>query len=105
MKIFLTHIFPIIAITYVIVYSSLLRPLRDRLPQPGSTDGNPFLIFISNLVDCSICTAFWVGIFVSLINAIPVNWNETLRTISCIFQWGCAGISIFFVLEIFKREE
>jgi len=53
-------IFPIIAIDYVIVYSEIFKPIRDRFEKKK----------LGYLLTCFICMSFWVGFLIGLCNVI-----------------------------------
>lgn len=79
---------PIVAITYVVVYSHLFAPARRYL---GANDGQ-----VGYMVNCPVCTGFWAGAVVGLFN-IPREWPPWVQLpVLC----GCAGVTITFLIEI-----
>lgn len=86
-------VLPVIAIVYVIGYSALFAPLRDWSSLPK---------FFVVLLDCPMCIAFWVGLFVGFMNWLPLQWPAYVQTP---ILGALAGIGIQYLLEVFARSE
>lgn len=83
---------PIVAIVYVIGYSLLFDPIRKWKKWPA---------LVSAFLDCPMCIGFWAGIFVGLVNWLPVGWPEW--TVYVVLG-GCLGVSLEYVLELMWRK-
>jgi len=86
-------VLPVVGIVYVIGYSALLAPLREweKLPH-----------ILTVLLDCPMCLAFWVGLFVGAMNWLPVRWPMWLQ-----YPAVCAvdAIGIQYLLELAARRK
>lgn len=61
-------------ITYIIVYGSILDPIRSWIANRNN--------YVGELLSCTLCTGFWVGLILS-----------TLSTISAPYAAGIAAIA------------
>jgi len=91
-ELFFVYLSPIIAITYVITRSELVRPLRERIGKHRKK--------LAYLISCSICCSMWVGMVVGtpVLGLLP-GWIRSM--VLC----GCAGLSTFYIFEHFKKKE
>ncbi len=83
--------FPIVSIVYVIVYSELFKPLRDK-----SGNGK-----FGYLMSCPICMGAWVGILVGITNIFPIYPQWLQFPVLGL----CAGIAINFIIQLFIQQE
>lgn len=83
---------PIIGLTYVLCYSTLFAPLRNSSRTP---------MFLRLLLDCPMCTGFWVGGLVGLFNWIPVAWP---RWVQLPVSGALAAVGVQYLIEVFGRE-
>lgn len=83
---------PIIAIVYFFGYSALFEPIRKwkRLPA-----------ILATMLDCPMCLGFWAGVFVGLMNTLPVAWPAWIQKLAL---GGCLGIALEYVLELIWRK-
>jgi len=88
------YIIPIVAITYLIVYSKIFEPVRNLLSR---------IMFFKLLFDCPICVATWVGIGIGVLNVYEGYPDYIEKP----FIGACSGICVFFFIELFltKQEE
>jgi hypothetical protein len=84
-------VFPIVAIVYVLGYSSLFAPVRKwrRLPA-----------ILSALLDCPMCIGFWAGIGVGALQVLPIEWPVWAAPIGI---GGCTGIACQYILELARK--
>jgi surface polysaccharide O-acyltransferase-like enzyme len=62
--------------TTILVYGSIFNGLRDSIHNWGNNEYAPFNYlgkFISQLIQCMLCTSVWVGFFLSLVMFSPVT--------------------------------
>ena len=62
--------------TTILVYGSIFNGLRDSIHNWGNNEYAPFNYlgkFISQLIQCMLCTSTWVGFFLSLAMFSPVT--------------------------------
>lgn len=63
--------------TTIMVYGSIFNGLRNGIHKLGSDDGfvliRPIFKFISELIQCMLCTSTWVGFFLSLVFFSPIH--------------------------------
>jgi len=82
--------FPIVSIVYVIVYSEIFKPLREKLSGK-----------LGYLFQCPICMGAWVGILVGVANIFSIypKWLQYPAL------GLCAGIAINFLLQLANQSE
>jgi len=68
-------------LTIIIVTSSILEPIRDFVSSKSS--------YIGKLINCTMCSGFWVGLVASLFSDINLLWGAS---ISSLFSWGISNI-------------
>jgi hypothetical protein len=68
-------------LTIIIVTSSILEPIRDFVSSKSS--------YIGKLINCTMCSGFWVGFVASLFSDINLLWGAS---ISSLFSWGISNI-------------
>jgi hypothetical protein len=68
-------------LTTIIVTSSILEPIRDFVSSKSS--------YIGKLINCTMCSGFWVGLVASLFSDINLLWGAS---ISSLFSWGISNI-------------
>lgn len=82
---------PVVALVYVVGYSLLFEGLRThpRLP-PLLRAG----------LQCPMCLAFWIGLFVGGVNVLPVDWPAWLQypVLGALF-----AVALEYVLEVAAR--
>jgi hypothetical protein len=72
-------IFMIVAygMTTILVYGSIFNNVRNTIHNAGSEEGfnltRPMFKFISELIQCMLCTGTWVGFFLSMTMFSPVH--------------------------------
>ena len=83
-------LFPIVSIVYVIVYSEIFKPIRDKLSGK-----------LGYLFQCPICMGAWVGIGIGIINIFSIypKWIQYPAL------GLCAGIAINFLLQLANQSE
>jgi hypothetical protein len=62
--------------TTILVYGSIFNGLRESIHNWGNDEHAPFNYigkFISQLIQCMLCTSTWVGFFLSLTMFSPVK--------------------------------
>jgi hypothetical protein len=62
--------------TTILVYGSIFNGLRESIHNWGNNEHAPFDYlgkFISQLIQCMLCTSTWVGFFLSLTMFSPVT--------------------------------
>jgi hypothetical protein len=62
--------------TTILVYGSIFNGLRESIHNWGNNEHAPFDYlgkFISQLIQCMLCTSVWVGFFLSLTMFSPVT--------------------------------
>jgi hypothetical protein len=62
--------------TTILVYGSIFNGLRESIHNWGNNEYAPFNYlgkFISQLIQCMLCTSVWVGFFLSLVMFSPVT--------------------------------
>ena len=62
--------------TTILVYGSIFNGLRESIHNWGNDEHAPFNYigkFISQLIQCMLCTSTWVGFFLSLTMFSPVT--------------------------------
>ena len=62
--------------TTILVYGSIFNGLRDSIHNWGNNEHAPFNYlgkFISQLIQCMLCSSTWVGFFLSLAMFSPVT--------------------------------
>jgi hypothetical protein len=62
--------------TTILVYGSIFNGLRESIHNWGNDEHAPFNYlgkFISQLIQCMLCTSVWVGFFLSLTMFSPVT--------------------------------
>jgi len=65
--------------TNILVYGSIFNGLRTKIHNWGNNKYAPFNgvgKFISDLIQCMLCTSTWVGFFLSL--ALYSPWHELI---------------------------
>ena len=82
--------FPIVAIVYVVVYSEIFAPIRDR-----------FTGKLSYLANCPICMGAWVGAFVGLCNYLGCIVRDTIKYP---VLGLCMGIAVWFLISLTLKE-
>lgn len=80
--------------TFIIVYGSIFNKIR---PEKGSG-------FFGKLLNCPLCTGFWVGVFLAIISPYtslftfeytPVNW----------FLLGCLSAGVCYLLSSAVKDD
>lgn len=61
-------------ITYIIVYGSILSSIRSWLSAKSS--------YIEDLISCTLCTGFWVGLALSMFTTISLPYAAGIAAIS-----------------------
>jgi hypothetical protein len=83
---------PILAIVYVIGYSLIFEPIRKFKKWPA---------IITAMLDCPMCIGFWAGVFVGLVNWLPIAWPGWLQHAAL---GGCLAIAAEYILELIWRQ-
>jgi len=62
--------------TTILVYGSIFNGLRQKIHNWANSENTPFNFlgkFISELIQCMLCTGTWVGFFLSLTMFSPIH--------------------------------
>ena len=76
-----TFTFGCAGLTVIIVSSSILEPVRSFITSKSD--------YVGNLINCTMCTGFWVGLIASCYSDINPIWGAS---ISSLFSWGISNI-------------
>ncbi len=77
--------------TTILVYGSIFNGLRQKIHNWGNNENTPFNFlgkFISELIQCMLCTGTWVGFFLSLTMFSPTYCFIGLDEYYCVFFDG-----------------
>ena len=68
-------------LTILIVSSSILEPVRDFVSSKSS--------YLERLINCTMCSGFWVGLVASLFCGMNPIWGAA---ISSLFSWSISSV-------------
>ena len=93
--------------TTILVYGSIFNGLRNIIHKAGSEDGffltRPVFKFLSELIQCPLCTATWVGFFLSLTLFSPIhNFIGLNKYISVFFDGMFSAGSVWAINAIIE---
>jgi hypothetical protein len=91
-QILMWWIAPMVAIVYVVGYSTLFHPLRKASWLPP---------IIKAMLDCPMCIGGWAGMVVGFINWMPVTWPAWMQHVAL---GCCLSIAVQYIIEVFGRE-
>ena len=78
-------------LTVVIVFSSILEPVRNFITSKST--------YLGGLINCAMCAGFWVGLLASFFSDINPLWGAS---ISSLFSWGISNIvEAFFSISVY----
>ena len=77
--------------TTIIVNSTIMHPVREFL-----TKSIPFL---GKLINCFLCTSFWVGVFWATLHWDPFHQFGTGTFLSALFA-GCVGSATSWIVYL-----
>jgi len=75
-------------LTIILVSSSVLEPVRDFVTSKST--------FLGKLINCTMCSGFWVGLVAALLTGVNPIWGAA---VSSLFSWSISNIveSIFAI--------
>ena len=90
-------------ITAIIVYGGIFSKLRAKITHP----------FFNEIINCSLCTGFWVSLFMSfffigfnpLNNFIYATAGSGVSWLLCSFVQFCGWGKAYFELKVIRDEE
>ena len=93
--------------TTIMVYGSIFNGLRNGIHKLGSDDGfvliKPIFKFISELIQCMLCTSTWVGFFLSLVFFSPIhNFIGLNEYVSVFFDGMLSAGSVWAINAIIE---
>ena len=93
--------------TTILVYGSIFNGLRNGIHKLGSDDGfvliKPIFKFISELIQCMLCTSTWVGFFLSLVFFSPIhNFIGLNEYVSVFFDGMLSAGSVWAINAIIE---
>jgi hypothetical protein len=93
--------------TTIMVYGSIFNGLRNGIHKLGSDEGfvliRPIFKFISELIQCMLCTSVWVGFFLSLTFFSPIhNFIGLNEYVSVFFDGMFSGGSVWAINAIIE---
>ena len=93
--------------TTILVYGSIFNGLRNMIHKLGSDDGfalsRPPFNFISELIQCMLCTGTWVGFYLSLTFFSPIhNFIGLNEYISIFFDGMLSAGSVWAINAIIE---
>lgn len=93
--------------TTILVYGSIFNGLRNGIHKLGSDEGfvliRPIFKFISELIQCMLCTSTWVGFFLSLVFFSPIhNFIGLNEYVSVFFDGMLSAGSVWAINAIIE---
>lgn len=93
--------------TTIMVYGSIFNGLRNEIHKLGSDDGfvliRSIFKFISELIQCMLCTSTWVGFFLSLVFFSPIhNFIGLNEYVSVFFDGMLSAGSVWAINAIIE---
>lgn len=93
--------------TTIMVYGSIFNGLRNGIHKLGSDEGfvliRPIFKFISELIQCMLCTSTWVGFFLSLTLFSPIhNFIGLNEYVSVFFDGMLSAGSVWAINAIIE---
>ena len=93
--------------TTIMVYGSIFNGLRNGIHKLGSDEGffliRPIFKFISELIQCMLCTSTWVGFFLSLVFFSPIhNFIGLNEYVSVFFDGMLSAGSVWAINAIIE---
>lgn len=82
---------PVIAVTYILVYSEIMDKLRLRPKKDG---------FFRDLLTCPVCTGLWVGLAVGIINA-AFSWRGSwIDALIQAVAGAMLSVAVWYIIEL-----
>ena len=93
--------------TTILVYGSIFNSLRGTIHKLGNDEGffltRPIFKFISELIQCMLCTGTWVGFYLSLTFFSPIhNFIGLNEYISIFFDGMFSAGSVWAINAIIE---
>lgn len=86
----LVWVMAVYGMTTIIVNSTIMKPVRDSL-------GN--FPLLGKLVNCFLCTSFWVSVFWATLHWDPFHQFDTNAFLSAFFA-GCVGCASSWIIYL-----
>ena len=91
---YFSFIFSAVGITMIITVSSLFLPIRSFIDSKSS--------YLGELINCPMCTGFWVGLIVSFLSYdMPPFYGGAIASF---FSWLFIGVAELIQLKVMSEE-